>query len=399
MPKTANEEFRDALIRHQTYLLRYSGALRNRMWDILNASEEDISDKIRSRLANNVGLTTGVEFRRLQALVDSIEKIRSQAWDSANEVFEQEMVLLAQQEPVTIDNFLKVTMPTQIETVMPSTQLLKSIATSRPFHGQVLKDWAASMEADDLRRIHGAIQTGMVSGESMDIIAKRVVGTRALFGTDGVTEMSRRQVAAITRTAVMHISNTSRSSFFNANSDVVTEERFVATLDSRTTPICRANDGKQFELGKGPMPPLHFNCRSLRIAAIDGTLLGDRPAKPFVEKELVQEYADKNGLGSIKSRDDLPHGSKGDFDKWKKGRIRQLVGPVPASTTYNEWLKGQSKTFQDDTLGVTKAKLFRDGGLSLDKFVNRQGDELSLSQLARKHADAFTAAGLNPGEF
>ncbi len=144
---------------------------------------------------------------------------------------------------------------------------------------------------------------------------------------------------------------------------------------------------------------MHFNCRSLRIAAIDGTLLGDRPAKPFVEKELLGEYGRANGLGDIKSRNDLPHGTKGDYDKWKRGRIRELTGPVPASTTYNEWLKGQSKAFQDDTLGSTKAKLFRDGGLSLDKFVNRQGDELTLSELSRKHGDAFKAAGLNPGDF
>lgn len=393
MAKTANEELRDALIRHQTYLLRYSGALRNRLWAILDRTEEDINDKIRSRLAGNEGLRTPVEFRRLEALVDSIEKIRAPAWAEVNEELKNEMVLLAQHEAITVNGIVTVTMPTQIDTVMPSARLLRAIATARPFHGSILGEWAADMQADDLRRIHAQIQNGMVAGEPMDVIARRVVGL------EGTAEMTRRQVQAIVRTAVMHVSNSARSAWFQENADIVQEERFVATLDSRTTPICRANDGKQFELGKGPVPPLHFNCRSLRIAAIDGTLLGDRPAKPFVEKELLSEYGQANGLGDIKSRNDLPHGTKGDYDKWKRGRIRELVGPVPASTTYNEWLKGQSKTFQDDTLGQTKAKLFRDGGLSLDKFVNRQGDELTLSQLAGKHADAFRAAGLNPGDF
>jgi hypothetical protein len=50
-------------------------------------------------------------------------------------------------------------------------------------------------------------------------------------------------------------------------------------------------------------------------------------------------------------------------------------------------------------MGVTKAKLFRDGGLELDKFVHRNGDELTLRELAQKHADAFRAAGLDPSKY
>jgi SPP1 gp7 family putative phage head morphogenesis protein len=400
MAKTANEELMDALIRHQTYLLRYSGYVRNRMWSILDESEESIADKIIARLANNKGLTTGVEFRRLEALVDAISTIRSEAWGEANEFLQQEMVKLALQETVSINDLVKVALPVQIETVMPTAGRLRAIATARPFQGRIMKDWAASMEAEDLRRIHSSIQTGMVAGEDMQSIARRVVGTRALAGTDGVTELTRRQVQAITRTAVMHVSNAARSAYFHENADIVTGEYFVATLDSRTTPICRANDGKTFDLGKGPVPPLHFNCRSLRIAAIDGTLLGDRPAKPFVERELLDQYQAErmNVPGKLKDRNDLPHGTKGDYDKWRRNRIRQLTGPVPASTTYNEWLKGQTKTFQDDTLGIEKAKLFR-GGLPLDKFVNRNGDELTLGQLAKREKDAFRAAGLNPDDF
>lgn len=152
-------------------------------------------------------------------------------------------------------------------------------------------------------------------------------------------------------------------------------------------------------MGKGPQPPLHWNCRSLRVAALDGDMLGDRPAKPYTEGELAKEYAELNKLTGVSTRDDLPRGTKGAFDQWKRKRIRQLVGPIPASTTFNEWLKQQSETFQDETLGVTKAKLFRDGGLSLDKFTNRNGDELTLAQLAQREEAAFRAAGLDPDKY
>jgi hypothetical protein len=72
---------------------------------------------------------------------------------------------------------------------------------------------------------------------------------------------------------------------------------------------------------------------------------------------------------------------------------------VPAATSYQEWLKRQSKEFQEDVLGKTKARLFRDGKLPLDKFVNRLGDELTLAELAGMHSAAFKAAGLDPAAF
>jgi|LSQX01.1.fsa_nt_gb SPP1 gp7 family putative phage head morphogenesis protein len=399
MPKTINEELLDAMVRHQTYLLRYSGHIRNRINNLLLGTEADLAEKIRDRLRTYSGLRTPVEWERLQRLQKQLTTIRMGAWDKAQEFLENEMVQLAYHEPAFLSNTVQAVLPVAIETTMPSTRMLRAIALSRPFDGRILKDWAATMAADDIRRIHSAIQVGMVAGETNETIARRVVGTRALKGSDGVTEIGRRQVNSIVRTAVMHVANSSRNEFFSENADIVAEEYFVATLDARTTPQCAANDGKRFPLGKGPMPPLHWGCRSLRIAALDGVLLGNRPAKPYTEKQLAEEWGKQNGLKGIAGRDDLPYGTKGQFDKWRRNRIRQLVGPIPANTSYNTWLKGQSVDFQNDTLGITKAKLFREGGLNLDKFVNRNGDELTLAQLAEREAAAFRAAGLDPDKY
>lgn len=397
--KTINEELLDAMVRHQTYLLRYSSHIRNLITSILNASELDLAEKIRDRLRNYSGLQTPVECQRLERLNKQLATIRIGAWNKAGEFLENEMVQLAYQEPIYMSKAFNAVLPVVIETTMPSTRMLRAIALSRPFEGRILKDWAEHMAREDIRRIHGAIQMGMVAGESNETIARRVVGTRVLKGSDGVTEIGRRQVQSITRTAVMHIANSARNEFMAQNADIIQGEYFVATLDSRTTPVCMANDGERFELGKGPMPPLHWGCRSLRVAAFDGGAVGERPAKPYNERQLVEEYAQENGLGRIARRDDLPYGTKGTFDKWRQKRVRQLVGQIPAGTSYNKWLKGQSVEFQNDVLGVTKAKLFREGGLSLDKFVDRNGGELNLAQLAQKEASAFKAAGLDPDNF
>lgn len=400
MPKTANEEILDAVIRHQIFLLRYSGTVRNRITSILNRTEEELARRIRDQLRANAGLTTPREWQRLQSLLAALDAIRLKGWKEAQTFLLDEMEQLAYHEPIVLQGLYTTPLPVYVNTVLPSTEFLKTVALSRPFEGRLLKDWADTMAREDIRRIHAAVQAGMVAGEDHATIARRVVGTARLKGADGVTEMTRAQVQTIVRTAVQHVANGSRDAFFDANKDILTEEQFVATLDSRTTPQCRALDGRTFEVGKGPRPPLHFNCRSLRIAAIDGTLLGDRPAKPTTERLLVLEYAQKNGLGDVKSREGLPRGTKGKFDEWKRGRIRQLVGPVPATSTYQAWLKKQSTAFQEEVLGVAKAKLFRKGGLALDKFVDiNSGREFPLSELARKHAEAFRAAGLDPKSF
>jgi hypothetical protein len=66
-----------------------------------------------------------------------------------------------------------------------------------------------------------------------------------------------------------------------------------------------------------------------------------------------------------------------------------LVGQVPATTTYGEWFKTQTTEFQDQVLGSTRGEMFRNGGISLDKFTARDGDVLTLDELKRKGLGSF----------
>lgn len=396
---TVNVAFQDAMLRNQTYILRYGQGLASRITGILDATEGHMAERIAARLAPGTGLTTPAELRRMTALIEQIENIRGAAWGQANSLIGKELLDLSKSEAQTLAGIIETVAPVQISAALPTNESLRSIALTRPFEGRVMRDWAKKMASDDLARIGNAIQLGMVAGEDIPSITKRVLGTKALRGADGMTEVTRRQATAIVRTAVMHISSESNAALMAANADIALEEYFVATLDSRTTPICKSLDGKRFELGKGPRPPLHWQCRSLRVAAMADELIGNRPAKPFVERELIEQYARENNLGKITSRDGLPRGTKGAYDKWESKRLRELIGQVPAKTTYQEWLTRQSNAFQDDTLGKTRAKLFRDGGLKLDRFVNSNGDQLTLKQLAGKHAAEFRAAGLDPSKF
>ena len=396
---TVNEEFFDALIRHQIGLLRLTGSIRNDVLKLLNASEQDISDKIRARLANHNGLNTPTDVRRLNTLLKSIRATRLTSWRQVTALWLREIREVAKAEPVFVDGALKTVVPVVLETTLPAVPLLNSIVSTRPFQGKTLSQWAQSIQRTDLKRIEDQIKIGMVQGEGSDAIARRIVGTKRLRGRNGVTEITRRQAAGITRTAINAVSNQAKREYYKENSELFTSELYTATLDARTTPICRSLDGKTFPVGEGPIPPMHFNCRSVRVAVISPEALGQRPARAFTEQQVLRDFARREGITSVGTRAALPRGTKLRFDDFRAGRIRELTGRVPAKVTYQQWLTRQSASFQDDVLGKTKGRLFRRGGLKLDKFVNRAGDELPLSQLARLERKAFTAAGLDPEDF
>lgn len=396
---TLNEMLRDALLRHQIYLTRYSGSVRNRIIELLDATEDALHELIMRRALTASGLNTPKDWQRLKDLQDRIVKLRGAAWDSAADLLAQEMLGLAQQEAAFFLQINAAIMPVVIDFQVPTARQLRGIVNSRPFEGRVLREWAQHMKREDLRRIHSAIQVGMTAGETNQQITRRVLGTQVARGRDGVTQLTRHQVHSITRTAVQHIANNVRKDFIQANADLYTHEQFLATLDNRTTPVCRANDRKVFPIGKGPHPILHYGCRSLRVPVINGAVIGERPAKPTTEKMLLREYASEAGIDPVTSRAKLPRGHKTKFDAFSRKRIREMAGTVPADTSYQQWLKRQSIEFQNDVLGVTKARLFREGNLPLDRFVNRRGDELTLAELARKEKAAFKAAGLNPDDF
>jgi len=393
MANDINDEWLDAMIRHQIGLLRLSGKVRNDVFDLLDATEKDIKDLIIKRLDKSRSVASQ------ERLIKAIAAIRSESWKKSSQVWRDEMLALVQAEPALLATALQTVAPVLLDTVLPNVDTLKALVTHHPFEGRTLKDWSNQIARADLQRIEQAIRIGVVQGEPTREIARRVVGSVNQRGKDGVTQITRRQAQAIARTAVNSYSNAAKREFYKANADVFDREVYVATLDSRTTPVCRANDGKRFPVGKGPIPPLHWNCRSLRVAELDGEVIGKRPAKAVTEKGLLRDYAKKAGIKPVGNRASLPRGHKGSFDQFSRGEIRKRTGVIDAKISYQDWLTRQPTSFQIDILGPTRAKLFRDGNLKLDRFVNRRGDELTLSQLARRDRDAFIAAGLDPDNF
>lgn len=205
----------------------------------------------------------------------------------------------------------------------------------------LMSGWA---QAERNRLVRG-VQTGFVQGQTTRQIVSAVVAP------GGLADISERNVMTVVRTAVSHVSNTARDSVYDSNSDIVSKYQWVSTLDSRTSTVCKSRDGQKYDVGRGPMPPAHPNCRSTTI--------------PVIEDDFL---------------DFLDEGAK------RAARGADGGTQVSADTTYYEFLKQQPAWFQDEALGPTRGKIFRNSGISPEEFrvisVDGFGNPLTLKQMA-----------------
>ena len=219
------------------------------------------------------------------------------------------------------------------------------------------------------------IRQGVFSGESTQQIASRMIG-RLEFGQRGsvrqiaqaggeLTKLANHQIQTIVRTSVNQVQNQASQAVYAANSKVAPKYEYVATLDSRTSPICKRLDGRKFEYNKGPTPPQHFNCRSTTVPVVD--------------------YA---GLKKQKGFEDLTPPPKGKVVTRPTG---EGTGRVPQDTQYGDWLLGQDKRLKVKTLGNEQkvryferlAKKEGSGQKAIRKMVREDGSERSLKDLER----------------
>ena len=236
-------------------------------------------------------------------------------------------------------------------------------------NGKVLEKSFRGLATSQADLFAKTVRNGLLTGESTDKLARRLKG-RLRFGQPGsarqiaqaggqVTSVANHQVMALVRTSVNQVANESSQQVYKANQDITKRYRYVSTLDSRTSPICRALDGQEFEYGKGPKPPQHFNCRSTTVPVVDYESLGVPPPPPA--KRAAQG------------------------------------GMVPEDQSYGEWLSRQSKERRAEILGPEKVSYFdrlskKYGPTdAIRKFVSEDGSELTLDQLKRRYPNGSSS--------
>lgn len=390
---TANEIYRDAAIRNQIGVRRYSQGLTRRISSALEQADAELAAKLRERLATFAGSRVDVTSQRWKALLADIQKSRREVLGGVEATAQRELQELSTQEATRELNMLQTAVPIEISFAAVAAPQLEAIVESKPFQGKLLADWFSGLKVGDASRLTQALQLGMLEGEPIDSIVRRIVGTRANQYTDGILSITRRDATAIVRTAVNHVSNEARGAVWEANDDIISAKVWTATLDGRTTVLCASRDGKGVPVGDNPLPegvepltppnatpPAHMNCRSVMVALIDGLgLIGDRPVVVDTRTRKQREV-DFRALAKESGKT---------IQEIRAEWAARVVGRVPSTTTYEQFLRRQSSKFQEEVLGVTKAQLFRNGGLRLDQFVDRAGNELTLEELAKTAPEAF----------
>lgn len=83
-----------------------------------------------------------------------------------------------------------------------------------------------------------------------------------------------------------------------------------------------------------------------------------------------------------------------DVDEAPPGTRASMDGQVPETMSYQSWLSSQPAAVQDEALGPTRAALFRDGDLTVDRFTDSRGNALTLDQLEKRETEAFEKADI-----
>lgn len=346
-----SDDIADATIRHQIYLQRYKSSVVKQILKLLDNVEGDIiSDLARRDLQK---LTP----KQLGGLLTNLKRKIKTGYKPLIDKLSDEVKELGSYEKQFQMNMFDKLIPLNLSLISPSNEQIYAAARARPFQGLLLREWYNGMPDGTFRRVKSAISQGYVEGQTTQQIIRTIRGTRAQAG---IIEQSRRGAEATVRTALAHTANVARNEIYKRNQSRIKVIQWVSTLDGRTSAICRAYDGKVFSPKSGPRPPVHINCRSTTIAVFKTAKQLQKMLK--IKKVPVATRASMNGQ-------------------------------VAADLNYNDWLKKQPKSFQNEVLGRKKGDLFR-AGVPMDRFIDKAGNELTLDELKERENSSWVKAGL-----
>lgn len=359
---TANDRLADLAIGHQIYLQRYGGGVARKIIALLNRVDADLHAQLVAALERLPPESFTVQ--RLDQLLVGVQRLNADVYRDAGIELDRALMELAGYEASWQHRAIQSALPAVVAekltlNTITATQA-HAAAMARPFQGKLLSEALAGIEQARAYRIRDTIRMGFVEGLTIDQMVRRLRGTKARGYGDGLLEIDRRGAEALVRTAVNHTSNYSRQALYAANEDLIQEYEWISTLDGRTTLGCIALSGKKFKIGAGPMPPRHWGCRSTTVPVLRSAW---------------------GALGLSKSEID-------------PGVRASMDGEVAGDISYGSWLKSKPAAFQDEVLGPERGKLFREGGLTVDRFTDQRGKVYTLDELRKRDADAFEKAGM-----
>jgi len=344
---------RDYVTRNQVYLERFKGSLATSM----DPAIRELDAEVQKSLLSLEGVPN---VRALRAFLEGLRKRLSKITDKSEKRLFKILQELSDHQSTFNASVLRAASPqaaAAVKNLSSTAAWVGVLAAPMQATGKLLEPFVATWGASAIDRVEGAIRIGYAQGKTNQQIVQAIRGTKANEFQDGILGgVIKRDASAMTRTAVQQTASAAQQLMYAQNEDIIDGYMWIATLDSKTSETCMSLDGQKFKVGKGPFPPIHINCRSATIPIIDGV-------------DLLS--------GATRASAD---------------------GQVSAKLTYFEWLKGQPASFQDDALGPTRGKLFRNGGLSSADFarlnLSKNFEPMTLDEMRKKNPAAFKRAGI-----
>lgn len=391
-----NQRILERSIRHHFQLQRYSSKLVADMLGLLNSVDDDLEAKIRSRLETSPAGTATT--RRLQQLLDEIRELNAAAVAKVSAALpgrlERFAVVEDQIQRDLVEQPLGDVLGYHFRLHKVSADTLRGIVKSRPWDGRLLAEHFKNLGASRSAKVISRITAGLAQGSTTEQIIRSIMGRRVKGGTraaplyeGGVLNDSRKNVTSLVRTYASIVANDTRDALFAGNTDVISGQMWVSTLDDNTTPFCQARDGQLYDLDHNPLGGAglsweagpgrsHWQCRSTSVPVLKA--LDDLPID-------WSKVGRGKGQRAAVNRDEM-----GNF----------VNGQAPESSDYTSWLRSQPRRIQEDVLGKSRAKWFAEnerasvGEAWAQNFKLRKDDHLTLQQLAAK-AGEDPATGIN----
>lgn len=329
---------------------------------------EEAARYVRSRLSDEWSdLMSDKKISRLKSIQRDIDNQLSEIYGRMDDLLFSEFQPLSFQEgQFTVDSVNEVLNENFVMLPVEDQKLWSAVTNAplllNPKDGPIdFTKFVEGVGVNSIAKINNFLGFGYSQGLTLQEMIQGIIGTRRNNFKDGLIEQDRIAAERMVRTSVNHIATQTRLKVYNSNKRIVEGYRIIATLDSRTSTICKGYDqtvvmnDDEFK----PYPPFHPNCRTTVIPEI---------------KDKALEDSKGTRAANFKAQDDVKAGT---------------VGQVSATTQYYDLLKRQSSGQQDLALGPVRGKIFRNAGLTVDEFrkamVDQMNQPITLSEMAAKN--------------
>jgi SPP1 gp7 family putative phage head morphogenesis protein len=378
-----SDKIADRFTARQVMTERFKGSIRIRVRTALRKLERELLADI--AMIDPTGSRSAlVQQRRLEKLLKQTQETIRRGLRHVRGVAEADLVDYAGAEvQYTVAQINKL-IGAEVLTTAVAPELLREIAGKSLIHGAPSKTWWKRQAPAIQNRFADQMRNGVLRGESTAKLGRRVRGTKAAGYKDGMFALTRRQAETLARTAVQHVQNSARLAVFEKNDDVVKAIQWVATMDLRTTEICLGLHGLQWRqadhspIGHSqsfPGPTAHWNCRSTQIPVL-------KSFSELSKKGAIKTGGRRTDIAKIWEKEAKAAGlTSKQIARSKRFARASMNGQIARDLDMNTWLKRRSFAEQSKLLGPSRARLFRDGKITLRDLIDQNNRPLTLSQL------------------